>query len=175
MCLPFTPLHLGPALAFGLPLQKYLHAPTFILANVILDIEPLLVMIFGLNYPLHGYAHTFLSAVIVGLLLGCVMFLIEAPLHPLYRTIKLETDKTLKLKSFLIAGVFGTSLHVLFDALIYSEMQPFFPLSANPLLTLHLSMYSVYFWCVLLGAFGLIYYGMLLVLPLLKRTLNRTG
>ncbi|MCW4025603.1 MAG: hydrolase [Candidatus Bathyarchaeota archaeon] len=161
--MPFTPLHLGPALAVGLPLRRHLHVPTFILANVVLDVEPLGVMIFGLHYPLHGYVHTFLSAVAVGLLLGSVMFLIEAPLQPVYRTIKLETDKTLKLKSFLIAGVFGTSLHVLFDALIYPEIQPFFPLSANPLLALDVSMYSVYLWCVLLGVFGLIYYGILFV------------
>jgi hypothetical protein len=166
--MPFTPLHLGPALAFGLPLQKYLHAPTFILANVILDVEPLLVMIFGLQYPLHGYAHTFLSAIAVGLLLGSVMFLLETPLQPVYRTMKLESGKVLRLKSFLIAGGLGTSLHVLFDSLIYSEMHPFFPLPGNQLLALHLSMYSVYVWCVLLGVFGLIYYGMLLVRSAVK-------
>jgi membrane-bound metal-dependent hydrolase YbcI (DUF457 family) len=155
---------LGPALAFGLPFRKYLHAPTFILANLILDAEPFLVMIFGLPYPLHGYAHTFLFAVIVGLLLGVVMFLIESPLQPLYQIIKLETDKTLRLKSFLVAGILGTSLHVLFDSLLYSEMHPFFPLTTNPLLMFYVSMYSVYAACVLLGVLGLIYYGILFIL-----------
>ncbi len=125
--MPFTPFHLGPALAVGLPTRKYFHAPTFILATVVLDIEPLLVLVLGLNYPLHGYLHTLVLALVVGLLLGFVMFKLEGFISPFYRKVKLETDKPLKVGSFLSAGVFGTVLHVLFDAFLYSEMEPFFP------------------------------------------------
>jgi len=48
--MPFTPFHLGPALTIGLPLRRFIHAPTFIVANVIVDVEPFLVMVLGLNY-----------------------------------------------------------------------------------------------------------------------------
>ena len=67
--MPFTMFHLGPALAIGLPLRN-VHVPTFIVANVILDVEPLLVIFFGLNYPLHGYMHTLLLAFMVGSLVS---------------------------------------------------------------------------------------------------------
>ena len=130
--MPFTPLHLGPALA-ALPLRKYLHIPTFILGNVIPDIEGILVLAFGLNYPLHGYMHTLIIASVFGLVLGLVMFKLEKPTQPFYRMLKLETERALPLKSFITAGVSGAFLHVILDAFLYSEMKPFFPLAANPL------------------------------------------
>ena len=94
--MPFTPYHLGPALGFDLPFRKYMHVPTFLMANVIVDVEPFLVLVFGLRYPLHGYLHTFLLALFTGLALGYVMFLLERIFHPLYKMFLLEsTDKIL--------------------------------------------------------------------------------
>jgi len=166
--MPFTPLHLGPALAIGLPLRKYLHTPTFIVGNVVLDIEPFMVIVLGLNYPLHGYLHTFLSALIVGLLVGFVMFKLEKPMQPLYKVTLLETDGTLGIKSFLLAGVFGTILHVLFDAVLYSEMTPFFPWIINPLIGMGLSVFQVYSFCIWLGILGIAYYLVALVYSIFK-------
>jgi hypothetical protein len=159
--MPFTPFHLGPALAFGLPLRRYIHAPTFIVGNVILDVEGFLVLTLGLNYPLHGYLHTFLLAATVGLLLAFVMFKLEKPMQPLYRKIQFESNSPLKLRSFLLAGVLGAALHVFFDAFLYSEMAPFFPLTINPLLNV-ISMSDVYLLCFGLGIFGIAYYVALL-------------
>ena len=90
LSIPFTPFHFGPALGLGLPLRKYMHVPTFIVANVIVDIEPFLVLFLGLRYPLHGYLHTFGLAFFVGLALGYAMFLLERVLRPLYRMFLLE-------------------------------------------------------------------------------------
>ena len=92
--MPFTPFHLGPALGLGLPLRKYIHAPTFIVANVAVDIEPFLVFLLRLNYPLHGYLHTFLSAFFFGLAIGFAMFYLEKFLHPLYKTLLLTPNGT---------------------------------------------------------------------------------
>ena len=167
--MPFTPFHLGPALAIGLPLRKHLHAPTFIVGNLVLDIEPFMVIVLGLNYPLHAYLHTFLSALIVGLLLGFVMYKLEKPMQPLYKVTLLETDGTLGIKSFLLAGVFGTSLHVLFDAVLYSEMAPFFPWIINPLIGMGLSVFQVYSFCIWLGILGIAYYLVALVYSTFKR------
>lgn len=167
--MPFTPLHLGPALAVGLPLRKYLHLPTFIVGNVILDLEPFLVITLGLDYPLHGYFHTFLSALIVGLLLGLVMYKFEKPMKPFYKLTLLETNDTLKLKSFLLAGFFGTALHVLFDAVIYSEMMPFLPWTTNPLIKIGLSASQVYDACVWLGILGVVYYIVTAIYSIFKK------
>lgn len=75
--MPFTPLHIGPALIIGLPLRRHIHAPTFIVANVILDIEPFIVIAYNLSYPLHGYLHTFLGALIVGAALSYFMYVFK--------------------------------------------------------------------------------------------------
>ena len=170
--MPFTPYHFGPALGFGLPLRKFMHAPTFILANVIVDVEPLLVLFLGLRYPLHGYLHTFLLAFLVGLALGYVMFLLERFFHPLYKVFLLESDETLNLKSFLVAGVLGTTLHVLLDSSLYSEMRPFYPLTINPLYNPAFSL-EVYSFCVWMGIIGIIFYVGLLASLFHKKLRNR--
>lgn len=154
---PFTPFHLGPGLGLGLPLRKYLHAPTFSLANVIVDVEPFLVLFLGLRYPLHGYVHTFLSAIPVGLVLGCIMFLLENFLQPLYKKFLLETGNGLSLRFFVVAGGLGTGLHVLLDAPLYADITPFYPITTNPFNNPSLTP-EIYSLCVWMGAFGAIYY-----------------
>jgi len=161
--MPFTPFHLGPAFGLGLPFRKYLHVPTFILANIILDVEPFLVLFLDLRYPLHGYFHTFLLALFVGLSLGYTMFLLEKFLHKFYGDLLLEPNGKLSLKSFMVAGVLGTTIHILLDAPLYSEMQPFYPLTVNPLYNPLMST-EIYNICVWLGIIGIIYYIYLLVL-----------
>ena len=166
--MPFTPFHLGPALCLGIPLRKYIHVPTFILANVILDTEPLLVLLLGLRYPLHGYLHTFIAAVGVGIAFGLVMFLLERPMHPLYRKLLLEPDIAFKKSQFMITGVLGTMLHVLFDSPLYLDIKPFYPLTANPLngLGSSLEIYLLSFW---MGVLGMIFYLLLIVWHIRKR------
>jgi len=157
IAIPFTPLHLGPALLFGLPLRRYLHAPTFIVANVIVDIEPFLVLLLSLPYPLHGYLHTFLLASILGIGLGYLMFMLEAPLLPYYKALLLEGDRRLGLKSFMAASVSGTILHVLLDAPLYSDIRPFYPITTNPLYNPSISL-LINGFCILAGIAGIIIY-----------------
>jgi hypothetical protein len=170
--MPFTPFHLGPALGLGLPLRKYIHAPTFILANVAVDIEPLLVVLLGLNYLLHGYLHTFLLSFFFGLAIGFAMFYLEKFLHPLYKTLLLTPNGTLGLKSFMVAGAFGALLHVLFDSPLYAEMHPFFPITTNPLYG-SVSSADVYSACVWLGILGLIFYAILALSHTYKKLKNK--
>lgn len=166
--MPFTPFHFGPALGFGLPLRKYVHLPTFLVANVIVDVEPFLVFFLDLNYPLHGYLHTFLLAFFVGLTLGYVMFLLERVLKPLYKMFLLEAENELNLKSFLIPGIFGVMLHVLLDSPLYTDIRPFYPLSVNTLYNPALSL-EVYSFCVWMGILGIIYYVGLLAFSIYRK------
>ncbi|MFW9802870.1 MAG: hydrolase [Candidatus Thorarchaeota archaeon] len=160
--MPFTPFHLGPAVCLGLPLREYMHTPTFILANVMLDVEPFLVIMFGLEYPLHGYFHTFLLAFLVSLVIGYIMLLLERYLYPLYKILLLETDSRTSLRLFVLAGVLGTILHVLLDSPLYSDIRPFYPLTTNPLYNPALSM-EVYSLCVWMGVLGVVMYVGLIV------------
>lgn len=145
-----------------------MHAPTFMLANVIVDVEPFLVLFYGLRYPLHGYLHTFFLAFFVGLALGYAVFLLQRFLHPLYKSFLLEPDDKLNLKSFLLAGALGAALHVLLDSPLYGDIRPFYPLTINPLFNpaLLLDVYNV---CVWMGILGIIYYAVLLAFSVYKK------
>lgn len=160
--MPFTLFHLGPALGFGLPFRTYFHAPTFLLANILVDVEPLLVLFLGLNYPLHGYLHTFIIAFFLGLALGVMAFLSRGIMRPFYGKFLLETKPDLKIKSFVVAGASGTMLHVLFDAPLYRDIKPFYPLVTNPLLG-SVSSINVYSLSALIGVFGLAFYAAMLM------------
>jgi hypothetical protein len=155
--MPFTPFHLGPALSLGLPLSERIHVPTFLVANVIVDIEPFFVLVFGSWCPLHGYLHSFLFAFVVGLVLGYMMFRLEGVFHPLYTALRLEPHDLVALKSYLVAGVAGTLFHVLLDSPLYSDIQPFFPWTINPLYNPALSG-MIYGFCGLMAVVGFIYY-----------------
>lgn len=132
MFVPFTLFHLGPSLALGLPLRRKLHLPTFLVASVAVDVEPFLVFLFGLDYPLHGYLHTFLLALPYGVMIGYIMFLFERYLGDLWHAVLLEEGFSSK-SPFIVGGVFGTISHVLLDAPLYSDIRPFYPLGVNPI------------------------------------------
>jgi len=130
--LPFTPLHLGPALALGLPLKRYIHVPTFVLASVLIDIEPLLVLVLDLDYPLHGYLHTLLFASLFGLALGYAMYMLERFFSPLYRALLLVPGNPMKIRSFVAAGASGAVIHVLLDAPPLPRYSAFLSRSSKP-------------------------------------------
>lgn len=167
--MPFTPFHLGPALCLGIPLRKYIHAPTFILANVILDVEPFLVIVWGLNYPLHGYLHTLVASFGIGVALGLVMFFLERFLNPAYTMLLLEKEPVVGKLRFITAGVAGTALHLLFDSPLYGDVKPFYPLMANPLLGVASSteVYLLSFW---MGILGGVFYLIVLAFHVYKKT-----
>jgi len=159
---PFTPLHLGPALAIGLPLRKHIHTPTFIIANIIVDIEPLITLIFNLNYPLHGYLHTLMGAFIIGLILGYLMHLLERVLSLLWKKLHLVCKTSLNLKAFIIAGTSGTILHVLMDSPLYYDIKPLYPIPINPFYNPRLTV-IIYETCIFMGILGLLYYFYLII------------
>jgi len=63
-----TPFHWGPSSLIGILLFKIFDFPTLFISSVIIDIEPLCVILFNLNYPLHGFFHSFLGGSILAIL-----------------------------------------------------------------------------------------------------------
>ncbi len=147
--MPFTPYHLGPALLFGLLFLSFIDFPTFLVANVIVDIEPFLALTLNLNYPLHGFFHSFLGGTLVAVLLALMMHKIRDKLSPLLSFFKLE-QKTSFMK-ILVAALAGIYIHILLDSRIYTDIQPFYPSTFNPLLTTGilagLDAYIFCIWC----------------------------
>jgi len=134
--MPFTPLHLGSAIVFGYPLRRKIHWPTFIVANVLVDVEPLLVftgVLMAGGYSLHGYLHTFLASLVAGSALGYAMLRLDRFLRDLFERLHL-VEGGVGLHGYILGGVLGWGLHVLLDSPLYTDIRPLFPLQLNPLL-----------------------------------------
>ncbi len=145
--MPFTPYHLGPALLFGLLFLSFIDFPTFLVANVIVDIEPFLVLTLNLNYPLHGFFHSFLGGTLVAVLLALMMHQIRDKLSPLLSFLKLE--QKISFMRILVAAFSGIYIHILLDSRIYTDIQPFYPSTYNPLLTTGiLAGMDAYIFCI---------------------------
>jgi hypothetical protein len=130
--MPFTPIHFGPNILLGLPLYRRVDFVALVLVSVVVDIEPLVVMLLDLDYPLHGYCHTLLIGSLIGLLVGLILYAFRTTVTKILARLKLAHSPTL-LRS-AISGVVGAWLHVLYDAPIYQDIRPFFPIDSNPML-----------------------------------------
>jgi membrane-bound metal-dependent hydrolase YbcI (DUF457 family) len=129
--MPFTPYHFGPAALIGFPLKRWIDIPVFVLANVVIDLEPLAVMLFGLEYPLHGYIHTYLFGGLVGLAWGFAAYLLlQQVFKPIMGFFRLPYQPTLL--KMTVSGLLGIWFHVFIDSFLYKEMNPFWPIMGNP-------------------------------------------
>lgn len=158
--MPFTPFHLGPALFFGLLLFRYINFPTFLIANIIVDIEPFLILLLGLNYPLHGFFHSFLGGSIIAVLFSFAMIKVnerEPKLMAFFGLGQNISSKTIWLASF--SGIY---LHIVFDSFLYTDIKPLYPFSYNPFYALLLP-YDVYSLCSILFLGGLVFYALKLI------------
>jgi len=143
--MPLTPFHLGPALFFGLLLFSAVYLPTFLVANIIVDFEPFLVLIFRLNYPLHGFFHSFLGGSIIAAILSLVMIRVDERIQKIMRLFKLEQQ--FFRRSIWIASFSGVYLHIMLDSRLYTDIKPFFPLSINPLYSGARDIRNIRFLC----------------------------
>ena len=145
--MPFTPLHLGPALFIGLIFLGFIDFPTFLVASVIVDVEPFLVLTLNLDYSLHGFFHSLLGGTLVAIPLALLMLRIRNKLTPLMSFFKLE--QKISFPRILVASLSGIYIHILLDSRMYTDIQPFYPSSYNPLLTSGvLAGFDSYFICI---------------------------
>ena len=132
--MPFTPFHFGPSACVSLPLKRYIDVPIFILANIAVDIEPLLVMTLGLPFPLHGIAHTLLGATLIGIGVGVAANSVKKHLNQIARTL-LKLTYITSLKKYILSGILGCWFHILLDSPLYTDIKPLYPFSdTNPFL-----------------------------------------
>ncbi|TXT54427.1 MAG: conserved membrane protein of unknown function [Promethearchaeota archaeon] len=142
--MPFTPYHFGPGFMLGFIFFSVFDLLTFLIASVIVDIEPLFVMLFNLNYPLHGFLHSFLGGSILALPLSLIMYKIKPYFNPILEIFKLGQD--VKLYKTILASFIGVYFHIFLDSFLYTDIQPFFPFDLNPLYNV-LSSSVIYAFC----------------------------
>lgn len=146
--IPFTPYHLGPSGLFGILFLKWVDLPTLLIASVIIDIEPILIIVFNLPYPLHGFFHSFLGGFLVATVLILVMKFVRDYFTPIMEVLQVKQE--VKLRCIIIGAFLGTFSHIIMDAPIYNNMNPFFPFHGNPFLidsafaNLYISIMCIY-------------------------------
>ena len=64
--MPFTPLHMGPGILIKSVLQGSFSLMVFGWTQIVMDIQPLLVMLTGEGH-LHGFTHTYIGATLIAL------------------------------------------------------------------------------------------------------------
>lgn len=160
--MPFTPFHLGPALLFGILLFRWVDFPTFLAANVVVDIRAALIFFGFLNGRLHGPLHTFVFGTMLALVLSVSVYSMKPFLNRILAPFQLE--QTRAWRNVVAAALGGVFLHICLDSMLYTDIRPFYPTPFNPFFGL-LSTFEVYGLCVLAFVFGVIAYGGRLLFP----------
>ena len=159
--MPFTPFHMGPGAAIKAVSGKYFSLMVFGFAQVAIDIEPLVGILRG-DVVLHGFTHTYLGAILIGIF---SVFIGKPFCQWLLRIwnylFKSKYFQWLRLTPIIswfaaVTGAFiGTFSHVFLDSMMHADMHPFAPFStANDVLFL-MPVGWVYLLCVFLGVFGI--------------------
>jgi membrane-bound metal-dependent hydrolase YbcI (DUF457 family) len=123
--MPYTPYHFGPSGFISLALRKWLDIPVFVLANVIVDLEVLVINFLGAGWPFHRYIHTLL----IGAAAGIIWALAAYPLRNLFKQLMqlLRIPYKTNLWKMLVSGVLGVWLHVVIDAIYHPDVRLFWP------------------------------------------------
>ena len=158
--MPFTPFHMGAGLAVKAVADRRFSVLVFGIAQVAMDIEPLIGMITGKG-DLHGITHTYMGAFFIGLVVWLLAPFICNPILCRYnrearamRVPWLVCPEPISRTAAALGAFIGTFTHVLLDSLMHSDMQPFWPLAGhNPLLFL-VNVDAVYRYCFWVGVVG---------------------
>jgi membrane-bound metal-dependent hydrolase YbcI (DUF457 family) len=147
--MPFTPFHLGPGALFKAIGGRHFSFMVFGGAQVLMDIEPLIGII--QNKPiLHGYTHTLAGALLIGLAAAVTGRPISAFV---LRLLSIPHSPVTWRAAF--AGAFvGTYSHVLLDAIMHADMNPWWPIAAGNGLLGAMPLGLLHLLCLGLGGLG---------------------
>ncbi|MCA9408381.1 MAG: DUF4184 family protein, partial [Candidatus Omnitrophica bacterium] len=161
--MPVTPFHLGPGFLVKETISKFFSFRIFLLTQFIIDFEALYFILLN-QFPLHRIMHTFLGSSFVAVfcvILGrpiCVAITkrwnsmfdrIES-----FRVKEIEITRT----SAVVAALFGCYTHVLLDAIMHSDVIPFYPfMTGNPFLHI-VNHETLHKFCIYTGLFGFTLY-----------------
>jgi len=144
--MPFTPFHMGPGIVVKALLQGSFSLMVFGWAQIVMDIQPLVVMITG-EGQLHGFSHTYIGATLLAIFSALSgKYLSEIGLF----VIGLNKQWQVKIAwwvSFLSAFI-GTLSHVLLDSFMHSDVEPFFPVTTGNTLLGFISVQALHEACL---------------------------
>jgi membrane-bound metal-dependent hydrolase YbcI (DUF457 family) len=148
--MPFTPFHMGPGILIKALLQGSFSLMVFGWAQIIMDIQPLIVLLSGEGH-LHGFTHTYVGATLIGVAAALTgKYAAEFGLRRIGagRFIPIGWPVT------ILSAFIGSYSHVLLDSLMHADLQPFAPFSmTNPFLA-WMSIEAIHKFCLYSGLAG---------------------
>jgi hypothetical protein len=158
--MPFTPFHMGPGLAIKAVAGRHFSLLAFGVAQVAMDIEPLVGMISGADV-LHGASHTYLAAVPIAAASALVTPLLCRRVLRGWNRELAAHDKAWLIEGddfrwpALVAGALaGTISHVALDSLMHHDIRPLAPFSVSNALLAAVPLGTLHVACVVAGFAG---------------------
>lgn len=155
--MPFTPFHMGPGILVKALLHGGFSLMVFGWAQILIDIQPLIVLLRGEGH-LHGFSHSWLGAALI----APVAAVSGKPLSEYgLRVLGLSSaDAPIRIAWWVAwaSAFIGTFSHVLLDAIMHADMQPLYPLSERNALLGLLDVAGLHWFCVGSGVVGAILY-----------------
>ena len=152
--MPFTPLHIGPGLLVKAVLQGSFSLMVFGWAQILMDLQPLFVMLTGEGH-LHGFSHTLVGATLIGAFAALTgkhagEFGLRVLREPQFNPIRWPVA--------MGSAFIGTYSHVVLDGVMHWDLEPFAPFNKlNPMLSL-ISIDALHIVCVASGVVGAVVY-----------------
>ena len=153
--MPFTPLHMGPGILIKALLQGSFSLMVFGWAQIVMDIQPLVVLITGEGH-LHGFSHTYIGATLLGtfsVLSG--KYLSEIALK-IFGISKKQNPIKISWSVAVISAFIGTYSHVALDAIMHGDVQPYYPIYPGNGLFGILSVADLHWLCLYTAVVGAI-------------------
>jgi membrane-bound metal-dependent hydrolase YbcI (DUF457 family) len=167
--MPFTPFHMGPGLFVKSLLQGSFSLMVFGWTQIVMDIQPLVVLIVGDGH-LHGFTHTYIGATLIGLFSGFtgkyageygLRFLGQLQFLPISWPVA------------MISAMIGSFSHVLLDSIMHDDVQPFAPFLMNNVFLDLVSVETLHKICMYSGLLGIgLYFLVSALLARSERDLN---
>ena len=125
--MPITPLHIGIPGLVGYYFHRHINITAAIIGSIIVDIEFLLFLLF--RTPIHGIFHTFIGAAILSMMFVNVIRLKKKWFKKMEESLGFHSS--FEFEPLAAGGFLGTCSHVLFDSMIYNDIQPLLPITEN--------------------------------------------
>ncbi|MEF9994852.1 MAG: DUF4184 family protein, partial [Acinetobacter sp.] len=145
-----TPLHLGVGACCKAVGQRRFSFMIFAGTQVLMDIEPLLGLIYNWQY-LHLYTHNLVGATLI----GSLALLMGKPISQwVLRSVLNYRDWRISWRTAAISSYIGSFSHIFLDAFMHHDVYFFYPwILKNPLLGL-LSYSVIFYSCISAIIFG---------------------
>lgn len=154
--MPLTPFHLGPGLLLGVMAFKFLNLWAILLGSVVMDIEPLSLLIINPCYscPHHGILHSIIGAVLGSLIVAFVLWKLREPLNRI--SLKFRIQQSFSFLALFFSSFFGWLIHIFLDNLTHHDVFLFWPLKYKPLFFGPKIYWPLNYTLLILGVIGLI-------------------